>query len=82
MIQSQDLTQCEEKRFLGSVFAIFVLLRGHFCTNLHEILAPGLKLILPATLFYKKNHLTKRSRVNDPHILAQKQPKMAIFEKS
>ena len=59
----------------------FILLRGHFCTNLREILAPGLKLILPATLFYKKKFIsTNRSRVNDPPILAQKQPKMAIFK--
>ena len=29
-------------------------------------LAPGLKLNLPATLFYKKFILTNRSRVNDP----------------
>ena len=36
------------------LFAIFVLLRGHFCTNLHESLATELKLILLATLFYKK----------------------------
>ena len=26
--------------------------------------------------------MTNRSRVNDPHILAQKHPKMAIFEKA
>ena len=47
------------------------LLHGHFCTNLHKILAPGLKLILPATLYYKKNifdqpkkiFLINRSRV-------------------
>ena len=26
--------------------------------------------------------MTNRSRVKDPHILAQKQPKMAIFEKA
>ena len=31
----------------------FFLLRGHSCTNLHEILAPGLKLIFQTTLFDK-----------------------------
>ena len=44
----------EKKRFLGSIFVFFFLLRGRFWTNLHEILAPGLKLNLLATLFYKK----------------------------
>ena len=34
------------------------------------------------TLFYKKIILTNRSRVNDPPILAQKQQKMAIFDKT
>ena len=43
----------------------------------------GLKLILPGTLLYKKKFiLTNRSRVNDPPILAQKQQKMAIFDKT
>ena len=57
-------------------FATFVLLRGHFCTNLEEALAPGLKLNLMTTLFYKKKLvLTKLFRVNDPPILAQKQQK-------
>ena len=37
---------------------------------------------MSATLFYKKIISTNRSRVNDPPILAQKQPKMAIFEKA
>ena len=32
--------------------------------------------------FIKKIILTNRSPVNDPPILAQKQPKMAIFEKA
>ena len=35
-----------KKRVVGSIFggfATFVLLRGHFCTNLHAILASGLK---------------------------------------
>ena len=32
--------------------------------------------------FIKKFISTNRSRVKDPHILAQKQPKMAIFEKA
>ena len=32
--------------------------------------------------FIKKFILTNRSRVKDPHILAQKQQKMAIFEKT
>ena len=31
--------------------------------------------------FLKKFISTNRSRVKDPHILAQKQPKMPIFEK-
>ena len=47
-----------KKTFLGSIFGvvtIFVLWRGHFWTNLHEILSPGLKLILLATLFHQKN---------------------------
>ena len=45
-----------------------------FEKNLHVILAPGLKLILPATLFHKKKIiLINRSRVNDPPIIAQKQ---------
>ena len=35
---------------------IFVLQRSHFCTNLHEILAPELKLILQAPLFYEIFH--------------------------
>ena len=40
-------------------------------------------MILPGTLLYKKKFiLTNRSRVNDPPILAQKQQKMAIFEKA
>ena len=39
-------------------------------------------MILPATLFYKKIILTNRSRVKDPHFLAKKQQKMAIFEKT
>ena len=60
----------------------FFLWRGHFCTNLHEILAPGLKLILLATLFYKKIILTNRPCIKDPSILAQKQQKMAIFDKT
>ena len=50
-------------------------------TNLHEILAPGLKLILPAALFYKNFILTNRSRVNDAPILAPKQQKKAILDK-
>ena len=32
--------------------------------------------------FIKKFILTNRSRVKDPHFLAQKQPKMDIFEKA
>ena len=44
----------EEKTFFRVLFWVFFLYRGHFCTNLHEILAPWLKLILLATLFYKK----------------------------
>ena len=40
-------------------------------------------MILPGTLLYKKKFiLTNRSRVNDPPILAQKQQKMAIFDKT
>ena len=34
------------------------------------------------TFFSEKFILTNRSCVNDPPILAQKQPKMAIFEKA
>ena len=64
------------------VFAIFVLLHGHFCTNLREILAPGLKWILPATLFLKKIILINPSCVNDPTILAQKQQKKWLFWQS
>ena len=76
------ITDREPAEILG-YFWTFFLLRGHFCTNLHEISAPGLKLILLTTLFCKKKIiLTNRSRVNDPPILAQKQQKMAIFEKS
>ena len=64
-------------------FPTFVLLRGHFCTNLHEIMAQGLKLNFMITLFYnKKNILTNRSWVNDPTILAQKQPKVAVYDKT
>ena len=64
-------------------FPTFVLLRGHFCTNLHEIMAQGLKLNFMITLFYnKKNILTNRSWVNNPTILAQKQPKVAVFDKT
>ena len=36
----------------------------------------GYNLILWTPYFIKKIILTNRSRVNDPHILAQKQPKM------
>ena len=40
-------------------------------------------MILPGTLLNKKKFiLTNRSRVNDPPILAQKQQKMAIFDKT
>ena len=39
--------------------------------------------VVPATLFLKKKSFRPtRSPVNDPPILAQKQPKMAIFEKA
>ena len=51
-----------KKRILGSffrVFTIFVLLRGHFCTNRHEILAPGLKLNFMTILFYKKDYFDR-----------------------
>ena len=58
------------------------LLRGHFCANLHEILAPGLKLNFMTTLFHKIIILTNRFHVNDPSILAQKQQKVAIFHKT
>ena len=44
------------KTFFRVHFWVFFLYRGHFWTNLHEILGLGLKLILLATLFYKKNH--------------------------
>ena len=64
-------------------FRTFFLLCGHFCTSLHEILGPGLNLIFKTTLFYKKKiTLTNRSRVNNPPILTQKQPKVAIFHKT
>ena len=67
--------------FLGfGFFAIFVLLHGHFCTILHEILAPGLKLILPATIFFKKIILINPSCVNDLPLLAQKQQKNGYFD--
>ena len=71
------------QELVSKVFLTFVLLRGHFCTNLHEIMAQGLKLNFMITLFYnKKNILTNRSWVNDPTILAQKQPKVAVYDKT
>ena len=45
------------------------------------VLFPG-HLYQPPYCMYKKIILTNRSHVNDPPILAQKQPKMAIFEKA
>ena len=53
----------------------FILLRGHFCTNLREILAPGLKLNFMTTLSYKKIILTNRSRVKDPPYFSPKTAK-------
>ena len=44
------------KKFFRVHFGFFFLVVWPFWTNLHEILAPMLKLNLPATLFYKKNH--------------------------
>ena len=44
------------------VFATFLLLCGHFCTNLHDILA---KIEFMTTLFYKKKIImTNHSHVN------------------
>ena len=49
---------------------------------IHEILAPELKLNLPANLFLKILILTNRFRINDPPILPPKRPKVAIFDKT
>ena len=68
-----------EKRVWTPFFRTFFLLRGYFCTNLHEILAPGLKLIFQATLFYKKIIF---DRLYPPPILTKKQPNVAIFDKT
>ena len=64
----------ENKTFFG-VFQTFVLLRGHFCTNFHEILAPGPKLNFMTTLSYKKIILTNCSRVKDPPYFSPKTAK-------
>ena len=69
-----------KKRFLGSIFGVFSC--SVAISEPIYILAPGLKLNIPATLFYKKIISTSCSRVKDPHFLAQKQPKKAIFEKA
>ena len=63
-------------------FAIFVLLRGHFCTNLHQISGPGLKLNIVTTLIYKKNSLWPTvSALMTPHILSPKQKKRLFLTK-
>ena len=71
-----------KKRFFRVHFWVFFLQRSHFCTNLREILAPGLKWILPATLFLKKIILINPSCVNDLPLLAQKQQKNGYFDKA
>ena len=79
MCMNKATPPCRRDRILPAK-----LLHGHFCTNLHKILAPGLKLIFQNTLFHKKTKfiLTNRSRVNDPPIPALKQPNLAIFDKT
>ena len=52
-VQNSGVSLREKNVFLGLIFGFFtisVLLRGHFCTDLHEIWAPGLKLNFMTTL--------------------------------
>ena len=46
----------------------FFLLRGRCCTNLHEILAPGLKLIFQTTLFDKNQFWPTVPALTTPYI--------------
>ena len=64
-------------QYVHSPLSLFVF----FWTKLNEILTPFLKSNFQTTLF-KKIILTNCSCVHDPLILTQKQPKVAIFDKT
>ena len=70
-----------EKTFLGSIFGFFscsVAIFGPICM---KFFAPGLKLNLPATLFYKKIHFDQPFPRKRPPIFSPKTAKIGYFWK-